>query len=70
MKTGMLALALGLLALRWLPVLPPGAGLLAMLVLALMLLRLLWRQVSPPPSPLASHGRWTRRASTSCAMPV
>lgn len=38
MKTGMLALALGLLALRWLPVLPPGAGLLAMLVLALMLL--------------------------------
>lgn len=38
MKTGMLALALGLLTLRWLPALPPGAVLLAMLVLALMLL--------------------------------
>ncbi|WP_248751538.1 DNA internalization-related competence protein ComEC/Rec2 [Pseudomonas sp. MWU15-20650] len=38
MRTGMFALALGLLALRWLPALPPGAGLLAMLVVALMLL--------------------------------
>ena len=38
MKTGMLALALGLLTLRWLPALPPGAVLLAMMVLALMLL--------------------------------
>lgn len=38
MKTGMLALALGLLMLRWLPALPPGAALLGMLVLALMLL--------------------------------
>lgn len=38
MKTGMFALALGLLVLRWLPALPSGAGLLAMLILALMLL--------------------------------
>ncbi|MEZ0616147.1 DNA internalization-related competence protein ComEC/Rec2 [Pseudomonas sp. Env-44] len=38
MKTGMLALALGLLMLRWLPALPPGGALLGMLVLALMLL--------------------------------
>ncbi|MBF7728560.1 cytochrome b [Pseudomonas sp. N040] len=30
---------------------------------ALMLLRLCWRWISPPPLPLASHGRWTRRAS-------
>jgi cytochrome b561 len=32
-------------------------------LLALLLLRLLWRRVSPAPSPLASHGLWTRRAS-------
>lgn len=38
MRTGMFALALGLLALRFLPALPPTAGLLAMPVLALMLL--------------------------------
>lgn len=38
MKTGMFALALGLLALRWLPALPTVGWLLAMLVLALMLL--------------------------------
>lgn len=38
MKTGMFALALGLLALRFLPALPPAAGVLAMCVLALMLL--------------------------------
>lgn len=38
MRTGMFALALGLLALRLLPALPPTAGLLAMPVLALMLL--------------------------------
>ncbi len=41
MRTGMFALALGLLALRWLPALPPAGWLLAMLVLALMLLP--WR---------------------------
>ena len=38
MKTGMFALALGLLALRWLPALPSVGWLLAMLVLVLMLL--------------------------------
>ncbi|WP_256657539.1 DNA internalization-related competence protein ComEC/Rec2 [Pseudomonas sp. R5-89-07] len=38
MRTGMCALALGLLALRFLPTLPPTGWLLAMLVLALMLL--------------------------------
>ena len=38
MKTGMFALALGLLALRFLPALPPTGWLIAMLVLALMLL--------------------------------
>jgi competence protein ComEC len=37
----MFALALGLLALRWLPALPPAGWLLAMLVLALMMLP--WR---------------------------
>ncbi|MFP3498057.1 DNA internalization-related competence protein ComEC/Rec2 [Pseudomonas sp. SIMBA_059] len=41
MRTGMFALALGLLTLRWLPALPPVGGVLAMLVLALMLLP--WR---------------------------
>lgn len=38
MRTGMLALALGLLALRFLPALPPTGWLVALLVLALMLL--------------------------------
>ncbi|WLH66509.1 DNA internalization-related competence protein ComEC/Rec2 [Pseudomonas sp. FP2309] len=38
MKTGMFALALGLLALRFLPALPATGWLIAMLVLALMLL--------------------------------
>lgn len=38
MKTGMFALALGLLALRFLPALPATGWLLAMSVLALMLL--------------------------------
>ncbi len=38
MKTGMFALALGLLALRWLPVLPSVGWLLVLLVVALMLL--------------------------------
>lgn len=38
MRTGMFALALGLLALRFLPALPPIGWLLALLVLALMLL--------------------------------
>ncbi|PRA34180.1 DNA internalization-related competence protein ComEC/Rec2 [Pseudomonas poae] len=38
MKTGMFALALGLLVLRWLPALPSTGWLLVMLVLALMLL--------------------------------
>ena len=38
MKTGMFALALGLLALRFLPALPTTGWLIAMLVLALMLL--------------------------------
>lgn len=38
MRTGMLALAAGLLAMGFLPVLPPGWSLLAMSVLALMLL--------------------------------
>ncbi len=38
MKTGMFALALGLLALRWLPVLPPVGWLVLLPVLALMLL--------------------------------
>jgi competence protein ComEC len=38
MRTGMFALALGLLTLRFLPALPPTGWLLAMLVLALMLL--------------------------------
>ncbi|MGZ0713607.1 DNA internalization-related competence protein ComEC/Rec2 [Pseudomonas palleroniana] len=41
MRTGMFALALGLLTLRWLPALPPVGWVLAMLVLALMLLP--WR---------------------------
>lgn len=38
MKTGMFALALGLLALRWLPVLPSTGWLVMLLVVALMLL--------------------------------
>lgn len=38
MRTGMVALALGLLTLRFLPALPPGWLLLLMPVLALMLL--------------------------------
>ncbi len=38
MKTGMFALGLGLLSLRFLPALPSGGWLLAMLVMALMLL--------------------------------
>lgn len=38
MRTGMFALALGLLTLRWLPALPPVGWLLVLLVLALMLL--------------------------------
>ncbi|MFL1386446.1 DNA internalization-related competence protein ComEC/Rec2 [Pseudomonas tritici] len=38
MRTGMFALALGLLALRFLPALPPTGWLIALLVLALMLL--------------------------------
>ncbi|WP_455825376.1 DNA internalization-related competence protein ComEC/Rec2 [Pseudomonas graminis] len=38
MKTGMFALGLGLLSLRFLPALPPGGWLLAMLVVTLMLL--------------------------------
>ncbi|WP_339530945.1 MULTISPECIES: DNA internalization-related competence protein ComEC/Rec2 [unclassified Pseudomonas] len=38
MRTGMFALALGLLALRFLPALPPTEWLIALLVLALMLL--------------------------------
>ncbi len=38
MKTGMFTLALGLLALRFLPALPSVGWLIAMLVLALMLL--------------------------------
>lgn len=32
-------------------------------LLALMVLRGCWRKISPPPSPVASHGLWTRRAS-------
>ncbi len=38
MRTGMFALALGLLSLRFLPALPPTGWLLAMMVMALMLL--------------------------------
>ena len=38
MRTGMFAFALGLLALRFLPALPPTGWLIALLVLALMLL--------------------------------
>ena len=38
MRTGMFALALGLLTLRWLPALPPVGWLLVLLVVALMLL--------------------------------
>jgi competence protein ComEC len=38
MRTGMIALALGLLAIRFLPALPPTWLLLCMLVVALMLL--------------------------------
>ena len=41
MRTGMLALAMGLLALRWVTVLPPTWLLLALLVLGLLLLP--WR---------------------------
>ncbi len=41
MRTGMLALAMGLLALRWMPVLPPSCLLLVLALLALLLLP--WR---------------------------
>lgn len=37
-RTGMFALALGLLALRWMPVLPPGCILLVLALSALPLL--------------------------------
>ena len=44
MRTGMLALAMGLLALRWMPVLPPSWLLLVLALLGLLLLP--WRSYS------------------------